>query len=170
MLPMAHARGFSGDARRNRPRERLTGLPGPQHVRGRVFVAVQYQPTAGTDMRTHRQALHDPLPTAAPIGQHPTAVLRGIRRGHRFHSLPGACCLESEDREEVMPPSVANTLVETGLVAGSSVDIGAVLVLLWGGTAAQVGRLNRLDVDRVVGAHKVERGRVVEKLRCRQTC
>src|SRR5215469_17634968 len=108
---MAKARGCSGDARRTRPRYRLTGLPGPQNVLGRVLIAVQDQPAAGADMGPHRQAFGYPLQTAAPIGQHPTAVLRGIRWWHRFHSLPGACCRVREDRQEVAPPGVLDTLV-----------------------------------------------------------
>src|SRR5215469_12139013 len=162
MLPMAEARGFSGYARRNRPRYRLTGLPGPKNIQGRVLVAVQYQPAGGTDMGAHRQAFHDPLRTAAAIGQHPTAVLRGVRWTDRFHSLTGTCCLVREDRQEVAPSSVLDTLVQTSLLAGPIVDIGAVLVLLWGRTAAQIAGLDRLDVDHVGGTHKVERGLVVE--------
>ena len=78
MLPMAQARGCSGDARRTRPRYRLTGLPAPTNVQGCVLVAVQHQPTGRADRGTHRQAVRSPLPTAAASGQHPTPVLAGV--------------------------------------------------------------------------------------------
>src|SRR5262249_29169506 len=71
-------------------------------------------------------------------------------------------CLESEDTEEVGPPSVLDTLVQTSLLAGAVVLKVAILVLLRCRTAAQVGRLDRLDVDHVVGTHEVQRRRVVE--------
>src|SRR5262249_52758736 len=83
MLPTPHARGCSGNARRTRPRSRQTGRPGPTDVSGRVQVAVEHQPTAGTDVGAHRQALGDPLCAAAghrPAGQHHTAVLAGVGR------------------------------------------------------------------------------------------
>jgi hypothetical protein len=70
-----------------------------------------------------------------------TAVLRGVRWIDHFYSLPGAYCLESEDREDVAPPGVLNALVETSLAAGSVVRIAAIAVGLGRGTAAEVGRL-----------------------------
>ncbi len=54
----------------------------------------------------------------------PTAatILGRVRRVDRFHSLPGACCLESEDGQEVAPPGVVDALVEAGLAAGPVVE------------------------------------------------
>src|SRR5215472_5212948 len=51
-LPLAQARGCSGDARHTRPRYRLRGRPGPQHGLGRVRSAVQEPPAAGADRGT----------------------------------------------------------------------------------------------------------------------
>src|SRR5262249_54405223 len=76
--------------------------------------------------------------------------------------LPSACCLVREEREEVAPPGVVHAFVATGLAAGPVVRIGAVLILLWRRTTAQVGGLNRLDRDHIILAHRRERGRVVE--------
>jgi len=59
-------------------------------------------------MRPHGQRLGDPFPTAA-------TVLAGVRWRHKFHSLPGPCCLGSEDRAELMPSGVADTFVEASL-------------------------------------------------------
>src|SRR5262249_52941671 len=54
---------------------------------------------------------------------------------------------------------VLNRFVETGLAAGPIVLVGAiaVLILLRGGTAAQVGRRDPLHVDHIVTAHQGER-------------
>ena len=61
-----------------------------------------------------------------------------------------------------MPPGVLNTLVETGLAAGPVVRIAAVTIWLWLKTAAQVGRLDCLDIDHVVCSHEGERRLMVE--------
>jgi hypothetical protein len=53
MLPTAKAGGFSGYARPNGPRYRLTGLPGPKSIDRRVLIAVQHQATMRADMGTH---------------------------------------------------------------------------------------------------------------------
>ena len=37
------------------------GLPGPLNVSGRVLVAVEHQPTGGTDVGADREAFRDPL-------------------------------------------------------------------------------------------------------------
>jgi hypothetical protein len=68
MLPTANAGGFSGYARPSGPRWRLTGLPGPTNVLRRVLIAVKHQSTGRTDVGADRQALGDPLQTAAPVG------------------------------------------------------------------------------------------------------
>src|SRR5215472_9285871 len=106
-------------------------------------------------MGAHAQGYLHALPTAGTI-------LRRIRRVGRFHSLTGACCLVRENRQEVAPPGIVNAFVQTALLAGSVVLVVALLILLWGGTAAQVGRLDRRDVDRVVGTHQSERRLMVE--------
>src|SRR5689334_14457613 len=74
----------------------------------------------------------------------------------RVHSLAGACCLASEDTEEVVPPGVVNTLVEAGLLTGSVVLVVALLSLFGCREAAQVRGPNSLNVDRVVRAHQRE--------------
>jgi hypothetical protein len=82
MLPVRKRRGFSGYARPNGPRSRLTGLPSPKDIQRRVFVAVQHQPAGAAYIGAHRQALDHPLRTAAPIGQHPATVLAGVLCGN----------------------------------------------------------------------------------------
>jgi hypothetical protein len=55
MLPMAKARGCSGDVCGIPLRSRMTGLPGPQHGARRVQIAVEHQPTGRqTWVRTDR--------------------------------------------------------------------------------------------------------------------
>jgi len=81
--------GFSVHPRRH-PRESPQALSEPEHVLGCVLVAVQDKAAVGANRRAHTQALLDAL--AAPA-----ALLRGVRWGDRFHPLPGAYCLESED-------------------------------------------------------------------------
>src|SRR5262245_39295086 len=95
-------------------------------------------------MRAHTQARAHALTT-------PTAVLRRVRRRHRFHALASAYCLESEDREEVAPAGVldrcgaarlaagpvvciapiAVTVTDAGAGAGAGIGAGAVLIRLW---------------------------------------
>ena len=105
-------------------------------------------------MRTLRGFL-DTLPTAA-------TVLRGIRRGDRFHSLAGPCCRAREDGQEVAPSGVLDAFVESGLAAGPVVPVapGAIRLRCW--AAAQVGGLDRLHVDGIVPLHEGERRLVVE--------
>src|SRR5215472_1615117 len=98
---------------------------------GSIVVAVQHQPAVRADMRAHGQTLVHPCATAA-------AVLRRIRRVDRFHSLPGAGCLASEDGAEGAPLGVVHGLVAAGCAAGPVVFVGAALALLGCGTAAQV--------------------------------
>src|SRR5262245_47591791 len=85
MLPTAKAGGCSGDARPGGPRSRLTGLPGPTKVQRRVLIAVEHQPTGGTDVGTHRETLEHPLPT-------PAAILGGVCGWHGYDLTPGAGC------------------------------------------------------------------------------
>jgi hypothetical protein len=75
----------------------------------------------GADMGADREALLDPFPAA-------TAVLRRVRRRHRFHSLASPFCLTSEDHAERIPSSVVNRFIETSLAAGSVVQIAALAV------------------------------------------
>src|SRR5215469_16480290 len=143
MLPMVQARGFSGDARRNRPRSRLTGLPGPTYIQGRVLVAIQHQSTAGTDVGADRQAFRHPLQTAAPIGQHATTVLAGVRRRDRDHLTPGACCLGAEDGAKRCPARIADAF-------GKEV------------VAHHIRNPQVFEIDRVEPAQQGKRGLVVE--------
>jgi hypothetical protein len=139
MLPMAQTRGFSGYARRNRPRWRLTGLPGPTNIQGRVLVAVQHQSAGGTDVGAHRQAFRYPLRTAAAIGQHATAVLAGVLGRNRDHLTPGACCLGFKDGPKRCPAGIADAL-------------GKVSV------AHQIADLQIFEIDHVVLPQQRERG------------
>src|SRR5258707_9512252 len=82
--------GFSVH-RPSQRRDSPKALSAPLDVSGCVLIAVHNQPTVGADMGTHAEALVYAFPTAA-------TVLTGVRWIDRFHSLPGACCLESEDR------------------------------------------------------------------------
>src|SRR5262249_14861229 len=109
MLPTAHAEGFSGYARPNGPRWRLTGLPGPTDILSRVLITVHDQPTGRTDMGTYRQALGDPMRTAA---EHSTAVLAGIRWRDCNHLTPGAYCLGLQDGAKRCPARIADALGE----------------------------------------------------------
>src|SRR5262249_22635206 len=106
-------------------------------------------------MGAHAQRLLYTLPASA-------ALLGGICRVDRFHSLPGACCLASEDGEEVTPPGIVNTRVPARLLAGPAVFVAAGAVWLWLRAATQGGRLDRLNVDYVVPAHEGECRLVVE--------
>src|SRR5262249_18156946 len=65
---------------------RLAGLPGPQHVLGRVLVAVEHQATGGADVGAHTQALRDARPT-------PATVLGGVLRRDGHHRTPRVCCV-----------------------------------------------------------------------------
>ena len=59
----------------------------------------------------------------------------------------------------MVPPSVLNARVEAGFARGPVVLVAPIAVAIWLGfwTAAQVRRLNSLDVDRVVRPHEGER-------------
>src|SRR5260221_14493595 len=127
--PCLKARGFSVRPRRH-PRESPKGLPGPLNIAGRVLVAVQHQSTGGADVGAHAQTLGHTFPTA-------TTILRGIRRVDHFHSLSGACCLESEQGEEVAPPGVLNRRVEAGFPRGPIMQIAALPVWLRRGAPAE---------------------------------
>jgi hypothetical protein len=136
-------------------RESPKALSKPVDVQRCVPIAVHNESTVRADVCANAQTLVDALATSA-------AVLRGVRWRHRFHSLAGACCLESEDREEGAPSSVLKAFVEASFLRGPVVLVAAILVLLWCGTAAQIGRRDRLHVDGVVPAHQRQRRRVVE--------
>src|SRR5262245_45010450 len=107
--------GFSVQRRSHR-RESPQVLSAPEDVAGRVLIAVQHQPAVGTDLGPHTAALFAACPTAGTL-------LRRRRRIDRCHSLPGACCLENEDGQEVAPSGVVNTLVEAGFPLGPVVVI-----------------------------------------------
>ncbi len=94
-------------------------------------------------MGTHAQTLGHARPAAA-------AILGGVRRVDRFHSLPGACCLASEDGAEAAPSGISDTFVETGLARGPVRHIPAAPFRYRGGAATEVGGLDGLVIDRVV--------------------
>jgi hypothetical protein len=70
--------------------------------------------------------------------------------------------MDNEHGQEVTPPSVLNTFVRAGLAPGSVVFGGASALRLGCWTAAEVGRLNGLPVDRVVLAYERQGCVVVE--------
>ena len=91
-------------------------------------------------MGAHGEAFLHPFPTAAPV--------LGCRRWwYGFHSLPGACCLASEDLTEAIPPSVLNRLVEASFCAGSVVLIAAIAVRFRLRTTAQVADRQVFQID-----------------------
>ena len=135
-LPTAHAGGCSGDVCGSPLRARLTGLPGPQNVQRRVLVAVEPQSTAGTDMGTNGERLLYSFPT-------PATVLGGVLCRQRYHSLPGACCLESEDGTECCPARIADAFGEVTV-------------------PHHVGDLHIFQIDHVILAYQSERCLVVE--------
>src|SRR5258708_11740655 len=136
-------------------RDSPKALSAPLNVSRRILIAVHNQPTVGADMGTHAETLVYAFPT-------PTAILAGIRRVDRFHSLPGACCLESKNGQEVAPSGVLNAFVQACLGAGSVMEIATVAVWYRGRTATQVGRLDRLMIDRIVLANQRQGGLVVK--------
>src|SRR5260221_12241584 len=126
-------------------------LSAPLDVSGRVLVAVEDQSAVRADVRAHRERLVDALPT-------PATVLRSERRTDRFRSLTGACCLVREDREKVASSGVLNACIEARLLAGPVLEIATIPLPVWLGcrTTAQVGRLDRLEIDRVVLTYQGE--------------
>src|SRR5712691_4464617 len=80
--------GFSVHRVRQR-QDSPQALSAPVNVSGRILIAVHNQPTVGADVGTHAETLVYAFPTAA-------TVLTGVRWIDRFHSLAGACCLESK--------------------------------------------------------------------------
>src|SRR5258708_30889403 len=109
-------------------RDSPKALSAPLNVSRRILIAVHNQPTLGADMSTHAETLVYAFPT-------PTAILAGIRRVDRFHSLPGACCLESKNGQEVAPSGVVNTFVEPGFLRSPIMKIAPVAVWYRGRTA-----------------------------------
>src|SRR5260370_18641997 len=85
-------------------RDSPKALSAPVNVSRRILIAVHNQPTVGADMGTHAETLLYAFPTAA-------TVLTGVRRIDRFHSLAGACCLESAESHEVAPSGRMNAFV-----------------------------------------------------------
>src|SRR5262245_23608512 len=85
-----------------------------------------------------------------------------MRRIHRFHALPGACCLVRENREELASSGVLHACVAAGFPLGPMVCIAAFAVRLRLRTAAQVRGLHGLDIERVVLAYEDERRLVVK--------
>src|SRR5262249_32297443 len=96
--------GFSGRPRSYR-RESPQALPAPWDSSGRVLVAVEHQPTGGTDRGTHAQAPRAARAPAAPGGA-------GGGRFYHHDSLHGACCLVGEDRAELRPAGIAAARAE----------------------------------------------------------
>jgi hypothetical protein len=90
-------------------------------VLGRVFIAVQHQSTVRADVGANGKTLVDARATAATI-------LARVRWINRFHSLAGARCLVSEERQEVAPSGVVDGGVEARLAAGPVMEIAAVAV------------------------------------------
>jgi hypothetical protein len=94
-------------------------------------------------MGTHGQKLPHPLPAAA-------AILRGERRGDRFHSLGGPRRRARENTTDGVPSCVVDGRVEAGCAAGPIVLIATVAVRLCLGPAAEVTRLEVFSIDQVV--------------------
>ena len=92
------------------------------------MVPMQTGPTVRAGMPADRQALLHQDAAAA-------TSLAGRGRRHSYHSLPGACSLESEDGQEPRPARIADAL-------------GKVVVL------DPMGRLPIFMGDAIVGAHQ----------------
>src|SRR5260370_2153432 len=116
-------------------RDSPKALSAPLNISGRVLIAVHHQSAVGADMGAHAKALLCALTAAA-------TVLARIRRRHRFHSLAGACCLESENGQEVAPSGIVNAFVEARLRRGSGMDIAPVPIPDGGAPAAVITGLN----------------------------
>src|SRR5215470_10868214 len=97
--PLALKGGGFSVQRPSHRRDSPKALSAPLDVSGRILIPVEDESAVGADMRADGERFLHALPTAA-------TVLRGIRRIDRFHSLPGACCLESENAEEAAPAGV----------------------------------------------------------------
>src|SRR5262249_52330303 len=113
-------------------------------------------------MGTDRERLGEAFSADCSIGQHVGTILGRVGGWDRFRSLPGACSLESEDSEEGGPSGVQNSFVQARLAAGSVMEIAALAVWRRGRTTAEVGGLDRLDMERVVLAHQGQGRLVVE--------
>jgi len=87
----------------------LKGPPAPEHVPGRIFVAVQHQSTEGTDKGAHTHALLDAYPTAATL-------LAGVPRRGGHHMLPDARRLGGKEGAELAPAGIPDALGQ-GVVA-----------------------------------------------------
>jgi len=59
-------------------------------------------------MSAHAQRFGHTLPTARTI-------LGGVLGRNRYHSLPGPCCLESEDGTELSPTRITDALGEAAV-------------------------------------------------------
>ena len=113
-------------------------LPEPFYVLRGVVVAMEARSAVRAGMPADGQALLNHNATAR-------TGLAGVGRRHGYDSLPGACCLESEDAQERAPARIMDAL-------------GEMVVL------EHVGRLQVLVIDHVVVAHQRERRLVVEVL------
>ena len=98
MLPRRKRRGFSGSVCPNGLRERLTGVPLPKNVQGRVLVTVENESAGGTDRGTHGQAREYPFATARTI-------LRGERGRERFPRLPAHAAVHVRIRRKAYQPA-----------------------------------------------------------------
>src|SRR5258707_6670618 len=83
-------------------------------------------------MGTYAEGFEHALPTAATL-------LAGVLRRNCHHSLPGACCLESEDGAELIPRSIADALGEVGV-------------------SQQIADLQVFEIDHLVLAEQCECG------------
>src|SRR5262249_12915844 len=126
--------GFSVQRPSHR-RDSPKALSAPLDVSRRVFIAVQDKAAVGADMGTHREHLLAAFPA-------PAALLAGVCRVDCFHSLPGACCLESENGQEASPAGVVQAFVEAGFPRGPIGQIPTIPIRDGRGASAQVGGRN----------------------------
>jgi hypothetical protein len=113
-------------------------------------------------MRADGERFLDTLAADCSNWQRIRALLGGVRWRNRFHALPGARSLKSKYGEELGPPSVLNAFVGTRLAHCPVALIAAVPVWLGSGATAEVGGLDRLDIDCVVLAHQLARFLMME--------
>ena len=107
------------------------GLPGPLYILGGVVVSVEARSAVWTGVPADGQALLHHNAAAR-------TRLAGVGRIDRHHSLPGACCLGSEDGEVYPPTSITDAF-------------GEVMVL------HHSGDLQVFMIDRVVPLNQLER-------------
>src|SRR5262245_8058018 len=87
------------------------GLPGPQHLLGRVLVAARHPPTAGAHRGTHAHALPQACATARTLL---AGLLAGVSGWHGDDPTPGAGCRGVKDAPKWSPSRLAEALRELG--------------------------------------------------------